>query len=137
MIAKQQWIQGATISVDSADGSLLVGTPAPATFSGGSTFPEQPGVAEPLVSTPTPCQFVWIGAAVHEVLPEDEYPMWTQNQKPLFLGDAQNQNIPIFPKNYRGIVIRIRDASLIHVRALAQGDGVAYRISAGGPPEES
>lgn len=135
MIAKKQWIQAASVSVDPDEGSLLVDTPAPASFAGGWTFPAQAGVAEPLVSTPTPCQFVWIGTVVNEPLPGDEYLAWSKNQKPVFLGDAQTQNIPLFPRAYRGIVIRIRDASLIYVRSMYPGDGVAYRISAGGPPE--
>ena len=50
------------------------------------------------------------------------------NVRPVLVGDAASQNIPIVPMQMGGIVIRIDDASKVYLRAVNDGDGVAYRI---------
>jgi hypothetical protein len=66
---------------------------------------------------------VWIGARVND----DGYP---QNLRPVFIGDAASQNVPIIPANYEGMVIRIDDASKLYLRVVNANEGVAYRIFA-------
>ena len=126
MIAKKQWIQSATVSTE--DGALAITAAPPATFAGGQKVPAQAGVAEPLVGVPTPCRFVWVGVPLTPPDGEGDT-SWAQNAGPVFLGDSQNQNLPLTPHTFRGVVIHIRDASLIHVRSTTAGDGVEYRIS--------
>ncbi len=131
MTAKKQWIQAATVSTE--DGALAITAAPPSTFAGGSKVPAEAGVAEPLVNAPTPCRFVWVGVPLSP--PEGEGDTsWAANTSPVFLGDEHNQNLPLTPHTFRGVVIHISDASLIYVRSLAQGDGVEYRISGAGAP---
>ena len=132
MIAKKQWIQAATVRTE--DGALAITAAPPSTFAGGSKVPAEAGVAEPLVDTPTPCRFVWVGVPLMAELPEPPSTTWAANSCPVLLGDQHNQNLPLTPHTFRGVVIHICDASLIYVRSFAQGDGVEYRISGAGAP---
>lgn len=127
---RKQWIRSATIAVDPDDGAQLVDITAPSIFIGGSKTPSQAGVAEPLVSESTPCRFVWVAA------PIDNEGTAT-NTKPVFLGDSELQNMPLLKNNYRGVVIRIDDASKIYVRSNLAGDGVVYRITGEGSLEDN
>ena len=127
---RKQWIKSATIAVDPDDGAQLVDITAPSIFTGGSKAPAQASVAEPLVSESTPCRFVWVAA------PIDNDGNAT-NTKPVFLGDSETQNMPLLKGNYRGVVIRIDDASKIHVRSVVAGEGVVYRITGEGPLEDN
>lgn len=127
---RMQWIKTATIAVDPDDGAQLVDITAPSIFTGGSKTLAQAGVAEPLVSEPTPCRFVWVAAPIND----DGN---ATNTKPVFLGDFDNQNMPLLKGNYRGVVVRIDDASKIYLRAIAAGEGVVYRITGEGPLEDN
>ncbi len=129
MTAKKQWIQSATVGVNPENGAMLVDIAAPNTFVGGTKIPAVPGVAEPLVDQPTPCRFVWIGTPINDG-------MERTNTGVVFIGDANNQNMPLLPRNYRGVVIRIDDASILHIRTIEEGDGVVFRITSGGPVED-
>lgn len=129
MVSIKQWIHSATVGVDPANGAMLVDIAAPNTFVGGTKVPALPGVAEPLVNQPTPCRFVWIGTPINDA-------MERTNEGVIFIGDADNQNLSLLPRNYRGVVIRINDASILHIRTTVEGDGVFYRITSGGPVED-
>ncbi len=130
MSAQRQWIQAASIRV-AADGAILVGETPPSSFAGGSKVPAEAGVAEPLVSVPTPCRFVWVGVPIAPPEGED-VTSWARNTSPVLLGDQASQNLPLTPHTFRGVVIHIADASLIYVRSHTPGDGVEYRISGPG-----
>jgi len=58
-----------------------------------------------------PRQFVWVGARVDN----NGNP---QNTAPCFIGNSANQNIPIPPSNYGGVVTRIDDAVKVFVRVV-------------------
>lgn len=130
MSAPRQWIQSASIRV-AEDGAILVGETPPSSFAGGAKVPAEAGVAEPLVSVPTPCRFVWVGVPL-EPPQEEGDTSWAKNSSPVLLGDQANQNLPLTPHTFRGVVIHISDASLVYVRSHTQGDGVEYRISGPG-----
>jgi len=101
----------------------LVDVASPTSLAGGTRIVPASATPQPLVATPTPCRFVWIGARVDD----DGNPL---NEYPCFIGDSSNQNIPVMPSNYEGVVIRIDDASKVYVRVVSAGNGVAYRIFA-------
>ena len=94
-------------------------------MAGGTKTVALAGTPEKLVNDSTPCRSVWIGARVDA----DGNPI---NTKVVFIGDADNQNIPILPHNFEGVEIAIDDAAKIYVRVGADGEGVNYRILAGG-----
>ncbi|QDU33047.1 hypothetical protein KS4_10880 [Poriferisphaera corsica] len=127
---EKKWLKAATLAIDPDDGALLVDITAPSTFTGGGKAVADPAIPEPLVNESTPCRFVWIAA------PMDGEGNFT-NTKPVFLGDSLNQNMPLKPSNYRGVVIRIDDASKIFVRAVAANEGVVFRITSEGPLEDN
>ena len=118
----RRWINSVDLETNDS-GALLTDQSSPSSFVGSTKPVSSPSSPQPLVANPTPCRFVWIGARV-------DYWGQPENQYPCFIGDANNQNIPIMPTNYEGVVIRIDDASKVYVRVTAANDGVAYRIFA-------
>jgi len=106
----------------SPNGAPLFGTAGCASFTGG-TKTNAFQLVQPLVATPTPCRFVWIGARIADN-------GTAQNASPCFIGDSANQNIPIQPTKADGVVISIDDASKVFLRVVTSGDGVVYRIFA-------
>lgn len=101
----------------------ISGRTIPTTFLGGTKTVSESDIPEPLVAESTSCQFVWLGARVDG----DGVGL---NDKPVFVGDAESQNIPIMPTNYEGMVIQVDDAAKLFVKAGADGEGVAYRVFA-------
>lgn len=127
----RRWLGSADVEIDPTTGALLVMgvlgggvtmTP-PSSLAGGTKTIASAGTVEPLVSSSTPCRFVWVGARVAE----DGTP---QNAGVCFLGDSAEQHIPIMTANYEGAVIRIDDASKLHLRTTNDGDGVVYHLFA-------
>src|SRR5690606_28839841 len=102
---------------------ILTDQASPGTFIGGTKTVPLPSTPQPLVATPTPCRFVWIGARVDNVGNP-------QNYYPCFIGDATSQNIPVMPSNFEGLVIRVDDAAKVFVRVVSSNNGVVYRIFA-------
>jgi len=92
-------------------------------FVGGTKLVPSAATPQPLVAASTPCRLVWIGARVDN----DGGPL---NTHPCFIGDAADQNIPLMPGNYEGLVLRIDDASKVYVRVVVGGQGVVYRVFA-------
>lgn len=119
----RRWINSVDVEVDPVKGSILTDQSSPATFIGGTRTVPASATPQPLVATPTPCRFVWIGARV------DNFGN-PQNQYPCFVGDAAGQNIPVMPSNYEGLVIRVDDAAKVFVRVVTNNSGVVYRIFA-------
>jgi len=135
----RRWLQSADVEIDDASGALLVkigdsgsdssltelaSRLAPATsMAGGTKIVASAGIAEALVDGPTPCRSVWIGPLC---IPEG----MGINSMPVFLGDSNNQNMPLLPSSISGMVIDIDDASKIFVSVGFDGEGVAYRIFA-------
>lgn len=118
----RKWSQAATLAVDNVDGSLLTAIRPPTSFRGGVKVVGEAAAPEPLVVESTPCSFVWIAA------PLDDDGQQT-NATAVFVGDSETQNMPLLPGNYRGVVIRIDDASKLYVRSAAAGEAVVYRIT--------
>jgi len=118
----KRWINSMDVEVGE-NGAPLFDVAGCASFAGGTKTVASTSTPEPLVATSTPCRFVWIGARVDS----GGNP---QNTKPCFVGDSANQNIPILPSNYEGIVIRIDDASKLYVKVGVNNQGVVYRIFA-------
>ena len=75
---------------------------------------------EALVDSATPCRSVWIG-------PPCAANGDAENTKPVFIGDENNQNIPILPTNFEGIEIEIDDAAKVFVKVGVNGEKVVYR----------
>ncbi len=118
----KRWLNSVDVDIAS-NGAPLFDVAGCASFTGGTKTVTLAGTPESLVTESTPCRFVWIGARVDA----DGNPL---NTKPVFIGDSANQNIPVMPSNYEGIVIRINDASKFYIKAEVNGQGIAYRIFA-------
>ena len=118
----KRWINSVDVEVTAA-GALLTDLAGCTTLAGGTKLVPSSATPQPLVAVSTPCRFVWVGARV------DNYgnPL---NYYPCFVGDSANQNIPVMPSNYEGLVIRISDASKVYVRVVTSNTGVVYRIFA-------
>lgn len=119
----RRWINSVDVEFDPVKGSILTDQASPAALAGGTKTVAAAAVPEALVATATPCRFLWVGARVNA----SGNPL---NTTPCFIGDAADQNIPVMPSNYEGLVIRIDDAAKIFVRVATAGSGVAYRIFA-------
>ena len=123
----RRWLNSADVEVDETTGALLVRgdssttTAPPGSLVGGSKIVASADTPEPLVVTATPCRCVWIG-------PPCDADGLAINTKPVFLGDATNQNMPLLPGSVSGVVLSIDDAGKIYVKAGIDGEGVAYRI---------
>ena len=118
----KRWINSMDVEV-SPGGSPLFDIAGCSAFAGGTKIVPSAGTPQPLVATSTPCRFIWVGARV------DVYGN-PQNTYPCFIGDSAGQNIPVFPSNYEGLVIRVDDANKVYVKVTVGNQGVAYRIFA-------
>ena len=125
----RRWLQSADIEIDPTTGALLVRgdsgttTAPPSSLVGGTKTVAAAGTPEPLAGTSTPCRCVWIG-------PLCNADGVGTNTKPVFLGDSNNQNMPLLPSSVSGVVLSIDDANKVYVKVGANGEGVAYRIFA-------
>ena len=123
----KRWLNSADVEIDEATGALLVRgdasttTAPPSSLVGGTKTVTAAAIPEALVATSTPCRCVWIG-------PLCNTEGVGTNTKPVFLGDAANQNMPLLPTSISGVVLSIDDASKVYVKVGADGEGVAYRI---------
>ncbi|MFB3894545.1 MAG: hypothetical protein ACE15C_21290 [Phycisphaerae bacterium] len=118
----KRWIHSLDVEV-SPSGSPLFDIAGCTAFAGGTKTVPQASTPQPLVATSVPCRFVWVGARV-------DGSGNPQNSVPCFIGDSANQNIPVMPSNYEGLVIRIDDASKVYVKVGVNGQGVVYRVFA-------
>ncbi len=118
----RRWLNSVDVEVGE-NGAPLFDVAGCATLAGGTKTVASVSTPEPLVATSTPCRFVWLGARVDG----DGNPL---NTKPCFVGDSADQNIPILPSNYEGVVIRIDDASKLYVKVGVNNQGVVYRVFA-------
>ena len=125
----RRFLQSADVEIDPTTGALLVRgdsdttTAPPTSLVGGTKIIASAGTPEPLVGVSTPCRCVWIGPLC------DSSGVGT-NTKPVFLGDVNNQNMPLLPSSVSGVVLSIDDASKVYVKVGADGEGLAYRIFA-------
>ena len=126
----RRWLGSADVEIDPASGALLVkgdlgggSVTPPTSLVGGTKTVASAAVAEPLVAVPTPCRCVWVA-------PVCDADGAGTNTKPVFLGDAASQNMPLAPTSISGVVLSIDDANKVFVKAGADGEGVAYRIFA-------
>ena len=113
-------IQAATVATD-PDGDMAIGSKSFTSLPGGSKSITSAAIAEPLVAESTPCRGVWIGAPCSD----DGIAV---NSRPVFIGDSDNQNMPILATNYEGYFINIDDAAKIYIKAITDGQTVQYRI---------
>ena len=121
----RRWIQSADVEINPETGALLVAAdvqPASAITTGTKTVASA-ATPEPLVAVSTPCRAVWLGARVSST-------GVAQNTKPVFIGGASGQHIPVMPNNPEGLVIAIDDASKLRVKVGTNGEGVNYAILA-------
>lgn len=121
----RRWIQTADVEIDPETGALLVAAdvqPASAITTGTKTVASA-ATPEPLVAVSTPCRAVWLGARVSAT-------GVALNIKPVFIGGAASQHIPVMPNNPEGLVIAIDDASKLRVKVGTNGEGVNYAILA-------
>ena len=118
----KRWINSLDVEVG-PNGAPLFDMAGCMSFVGGTKTVSSTATPQALVAASTPCRFVWIGARVNS----DGNSL---NTKPCFIGDAANQNIPILPSNFEGVVIRIDDASKLFVKVGVANQGVVYRIFA-------
>lgn len=118
----KRWLNALDVEV-APNGAPLLGAAGCGSLAGGTKLIADPASPEPLVAQPTPCRMVWVGARV-------DADGQAVNTKPVFLGDAAEQNIPLLPSNFEGWTIAVDDASKLYVRAGVAGEGIAYRIFA-------
>ncbi len=125
----KRWLNSADVEIDEATGALLVRgdasttTAPPSSLVGGTKTVTAAATPEALVAASTPCRCVWIG-------PLCNTDGVGTNTKPVFLGDAASQNMPLLPSSISGVVLVIDDASKVYVKVGVDGEGVAYRIFA-------
>ena len=125
----RRWLNSADVEVDETTGALLVRgdssttTAPPGSLAGGTKTVALAGTPEPLVAMSAPCRCVWIG-------PPCDADGLAINTKPVFLGDSDNQNMPLLPGSVSGVVLSIDDASKIYIKVGIDGESVAYRIFA-------
>jgi hypothetical protein len=124
----RRWMHSADVEINDATGALLVqpvagSATAASSFAGGTKMVAAAATPEPLVAASTPCKAVWIG-------PPCEGNGAPTNTKPVFLGDADSQNLPLLPSALAGVTLAIDDAQKLYVKVGANGEGVAYRIFA-------
>jgi hypothetical protein len=123
----RRWLNSADVEINEDTGAILVesdsggGTAPPTSMIGGTKTVALAATAQALVATPTPCRCVWIG-------PLCNTDGVGTNTKPVFLGDNNNQNMPLLPNSVSGVVLSIDDASKVFVKVGVNGNGVAYRI---------
>jgi hypothetical protein len=117
----RRWIQSADVEISDA-GALAVSSPAPTALSGGTRTVANTSAAA-LVTVSTPCRAVWIG-------PRMSAAGVALNSRPVLVGDAQNQNIPVMPSNFEGLTIAIDNAAKLFIKCGVGGEGVVYRIIA-------
>lgn len=116
--------EAGSLSVSIAGGEVLsVRVVPPSTLAGGTKTCANAATAEKLVATATPCRAVWVGPRITSAGA-------AQNTKPVFLGDAAGQNIPVMPTSYEGLTLLVDDASKVYVKVGTNGEGVAYRVFA-------
>lgn len=77
---------------------------------------------EKLVSDPTPCRAVWIGPKRHATTGA------ITNTTNVMIGDASAQTAVIPADGTVERVYYVNDASLLYVRVVTGGQGVAYQI---------
>ena len=118
----KRWINSMDVEVG-ANGAPLFDVAGCSSFVGGTKTVSSTTTPQALVAASMPCRFVWIGARVNT----DGNPV---NTKPCFIGDSVNQNIPVLPSNFEGLVIRIDDASKLYVKVGVNNQGVVYRVFA-------
>ena len=118
----KQWINSMDVEVGT-NGAIMCNVAGCSSLTGGTRTVLSVATPQPLMPESAPCQFVWIGARV-------DSNGNSQNTKPCFIGDSTNQNIPIMPSNYEGVVIRIDDASKVFVKVGVDNQGVVYRVFA-------
>ena len=125
----KRWLNSADVEIDEATGALLVRgdasttTAPPSSLVGGTKTVTAAATPEALVAASTPCRCVWIGP------PCNTEGVGT-NTKPVFLGDAASQNMPLLPSSVSGVVLSIDDANKVYVKVGVDGEGVAYRVFA-------
>ena len=121
----KRWLQATDVMVDDETGALLVAAdvqPASEITTGTKTVASA-ATPEPLVAVSTPCRAVWLGARISAT-------GVAQNTKPVFIGGAAGQHIPVMPNNPEGLVIAIDDASKLSVKVGTNGEGVNYAVLA-------
>jgi len=118
----KRWLNSADVEISEA-GALLMEMAGCTSLAGGTKTGASAATPEKLVAASTPCRFVWVGARC-------DADGSALNTKPVFLGDAGNQNIPIMPVNFEGLLVQIDDASKLCVKVGVNGEGVAYRVFA-------
>jgi hypothetical protein len=101
---------------------MLTESAGAASFAGGTKTVSAAATPEKLVADSTPCRGVWIGAPINA-----DTGVGT-NTKPVFIGDAAGQNVPLLSGDYRGVTIAIDDASKVFIKVGVNGEGVVYRI---------
>jgi len=121
----KRWLHATDVMVDDETGALLVAADLrPASeITTGEKIVASAATPEPLVAASTPCRAVWLGARVSTTGA-------AQNTKPVFIGGAGGQHIPVMPNNPEGLVIAIDDASKLQVKVGTGGEGVAYAVLA-------
>ena len=121
----KRWLHATDVMVDDETGALLVAADLqPATeITTGTKTVASAATPEPLVATATPCRFVWIGARIDSLGN-------ALNTRPVFIGGAGSQVIPVMPNDVEGMVIHIDDASKLRVKVGINGQGVSYAIFA-------
>ncbi len=130
MAKQRRWMNSVDVEIESDgqasfDKNLATLAGSASTIAGGTKTVAATGTPGKLVASSTPCRFVWIGARV-------DANGAAQNTKPCFIGNITDQNIPVMPANYEGVVIAIDDATKLYVKVGVNGEGVVYRIFARG-----
>ncbi|MBN2585000.1 MAG: hypothetical protein JXL80_18205 [Planctomycetes bacterium] len=105
------------------DGTIVMVVDGASAITTGTKIVAAAATPESLVAVSTPCRAVWLGARVNST-------GVALNTKPVFIGGAAGQHIPVMPNNPEGLVIAIDDASKLKVKVGTNGEGVNYAVLA-------
>jgi hypothetical protein len=98
---------------------IVVTNMTSADLSAGVKIVADDAIPEVLIAGSTPCKYIWLAARMDA----DGIAL---NTKPCFVGTVDSQTIPIVPSNLEGILLPIRDASLLYVKVGFDGEGISY-----------
>ena len=116
----KRWLHSMDVEVGD-NGAPLFGVAGCNSFAGSTKTVSAAATPEAIVAESTPCLAVWVGAPCDS----DGAPT---NTKPVFIGDVDGQNLPLFVDNAEGFIIGIDDASKIFAKVGVNGEKVEYRI---------
>jgi hypothetical protein len=122
MAAPQKWLQSADVLIDDVTGAVCVKKVSPKSFASGTKSVAAAATPERLAAVSMPgCAAIWFAAPVDS----SGNPV---NTKPVFIGDADCQNVPVMPTNFEGFTMDFDDPYDVYVKVGVNAESVVYRV---------